>query len=270
MDVHVSGIHVSGNPLTGNAPPFPLVYLERCEDFECFTVATSSPDDFGNFLFNGISYNLSPGRYRLLGFAQDYQQYTSSEFTAAAFEQVNFGDLPLTPQPIQFGNVLPCTIPSGGGVCEYGIEVSYQGTARRYRGEAWSIIEFYSPPENQMIRFQVDKRGKRLNLRQDQNETVSFQLDVPETVPDGSTVCGYIAVGQYPEAKFNSQGERFIFCSSKQADTLMPMTEKEARKHLNILKNKDKSLPAKQCVSRQSSPFNQFTCDTQKPLGVRQ
>jgi hypothetical protein len=256
---------LNGSPLSGNAPPYPLVYLERCEDFGCFTVAALYPDDLGGFLFDGISYNLSPGSYRLLGSAQDYQQYTSPEFSAAAFEQVDFGDLPLTPLPIQFGDTLPCTIPSGAGACEYSIEVSYHGSANRFRGEAWGIIEFYSPPDYRMTRFQVGRHGikntnpQRLNLKQGQNETVTFQFNVPQTLPNGSTVCGYIAVGQEPAAQFNSQGERFIFCSSKQAEALIPMSEKEARKQLNKLNNKDKNLPKERCASRQLSPFSQHS-----------
>jgi hypothetical protein len=258
---------LSGSPLAGNALPYPFVYLDRCDDQGCNTVAASSPDDLGDFLFDGISYNLNPGSYRLVGLAQDYQQYMSSEFSAMAFEQVDFGDLPLTPLPIQFGEALPCTIPSGGGLCEYSVEVSYRGSASRYRGEIWSIVEFYSPPEYRVTRFQVGKRGikntnpQRLNLRQGENETVSFQLNVPQTVPDGSTICGYINVGQEPEAQFNNQGEQFIFCSYKEANALIPMSEKEARKQVNKLKSMDKSLLKVQCISSKLSPLNQFSCD---------
>jgi hypothetical protein len=255
---------LNSNPLAGNFPPYAMVYLERCENVDCFAVAIAYTDDFGHFVFNGIDYNLSPGNYRLVGFADGYQQNISPQISVAAFEHVDIGDFALTPLPIQFGATLPCTIPSGGGVCEFGIDLSYRGTDSRYIGKTWGIIEFYSPQK--FTRFQVGKRGidnanpQRLSLKRDQSETVTFELNVGQSVPDGSTVCGFIAVGQEPEAQFNSQGEQFIFCSYKQSDGLIPMSEKEARKQLNKLKNKN--LPEGLCLPKQLKPNSQSLCNS--------
>ena len=255
---------LNSNPLAGNSPPYAMVYLERCENVDCFAVAIAYTDDLGLFMFDGINYNLSPGNYRLLGFADGYQQNISPQISVVAFEQVDIGDFALTPLPIQFGTTLPCIIPSGGGVCEFGIEVRYRGTDNRYLGKTWGIIEFYSPQN--VTRFQVGKRGidnanpQRISLKQDQSETVIFQLNVGQSVPDGSTICGFIALGQGPEPQFNRQGEQFIFCSYKQSDGLIPLSEKEARKHLNKLKNKN--LPDGLCLPKQLKPNNQFLCNS--------
>ncbi|MBA6327602.1 hypothetical protein H4J46_06545 [Colwellia sp. MB02u-6] len=89
---------------------------------------------------------------------------------------------------------------------------------------------------------------------------MTFQLKVGQSVPDGSTVCGFIAVGQEPEAQFNSQDEQFIFCSYKQSDGLIPMSEKEARKQLNKLKKKN--LPEGLCLPKQLKPNSQFLCNS--------
>lgn len=255
---------LSSDPLAGYSPPFAMVYLERCENTDCFAVAISNTDDVGNFLFDGINYNLSPGSYRLLGVADGYQQNISSQISVAAFEHVNIGDFALTPLPIQFGAVLPCTIPFGGGECEFGIEVRYRSTEKSYLGKAWGIIEFYTPQA--FTRFQVGKRGidnanpQRLHLKQEQTEIITFQLNVGQSVPDGTTLCGYIAVGQEPDAQFNSQGEQFIFCSYKQSETFIPMSEREARKQLDKLKNKN--LPKGMCLSKQLSPNSQSLCNS--------
>ncbi|NHN35742.1 hypothetical protein G8764_00360 [Pseudomaricurvus alcaniphilus] len=238
---------LSADPLPGNIPPYPIVYLERCEEFGCFIVAGFSPDDAGEFRFDGITYNLSPATYRLSANAEGYQQSVSAQMPVAAFEHADFGDFPLTPLPIQFGAIQPCVIPPGGGLCEYSIDVRYRGTARRFRGEAWSTVEFYRPPTYQVTRFQVGRNGvenpnpQRLNLGQGQTETLTFQLDIPADVPDFSTVCGYIAVGQGRNAQFNSGGDRFIFCSSTQGGALVPMSEKEGRKHLKNIKERRES-----------------------------
>lgn len=201
---------LSTNPLPGNVPPYPSVYLERCEEYGCFAVVGLVPDDAGRFLFEGIVYNLSPGTYRVVGASQEYQQSISAQFQVEEFGDVDIGDLSLTPLPIQFGEIQPCVIPPGGWVCEYSIEVRYSGTDRHYRGEAWSTVEFYPQSSGQASRFQVGKRGlknpnpQKLNLREGQTETLTFQLEVPANVPDNSTVCGYISVGQSPDAQFNS------------------------------------------------------------------
>ncbi|WP_157828231.1 carboxypeptidase-like regulatory domain-containing protein [Paraglaciecola sp. MB-3u-78] len=68
-------------------------------------MAIAYTDDFGLFVFDGINYNLSPGNYRLVGFADGYQKNISPQISVAAFEQVDIGDFALTPLPIQF--VLP-------------------------------------------------------------------------------------------------------------------------------------------------------------------
>lgn len=235
----------TGSPLPGNVPPYPYVQLNRCEDWGCYGVVGIAPDEMGNFSIDGSAYYLSPGTYQLFASAQqDYQQATSAQFTVAAFEDVNFGDFALTPFPIQFGAAQACEIPFGAEACEYSIEIVNRGNGN-FRGEAWSIVDFYNPTNNAtyQTRFQVgrngiqDARPERIKLKLGQATTLSFQLDVPASVPVGSTLCASITVGKYPVSQFNSQGERNIFCSYKQADGFVAMPEKESLKWLQDRKS---------------------------------
>jgi hypothetical protein len=181
---------------------------------------------------------ISPGTFQLYGRADDYIDSISPQFSVDAFEDINFGRFTLNPAPIQFGAIQPCEIPAGGGTCEYSVEIRYLGQAPRYWGKAWSIVEFYGPPSFRLNRFQVGRDGaekprpENIVLRRGESATVRFHLDVPANLSDGSTICGYIVVGEAPEAQFNSQGDRFIFCSVKQSGELAAMPQKVGRKFL--------------------------------------
>ena len=160
---------------------------------------------------------------------------------------MNFGDFALTPFPIQFGAIQACEIPFGSETCNYSIEITNRSAGRRYKGQAWSTVDFYDPTDNGSVtRFQVGRNGFRnplpeqLNLKRGQSETLTFELDVPASVPVGSTVCASIAVGKDPVPQFNSQGDRSIFCSYKQSDGVVAMSAKESRKWLEDRKNRDR------------------------------
>ncbi len=181
---------LDGAPLSGFGPPFARADLERCEEFGCFPVAGGQPDEQGLFRFEGVFFGLPPGRYRVSAFAEDYQPTTTDQFDVGEFEDIDVGDIGLTPFPIQFGSIEACEIPPGGALCEYGIELRNRGPGR-FKGEAWSTVDFY-PNEfpYRSSRFQVGRVGTsnpmpvRLNLRTGQTVSLRFQLDVPGNVPD--------------------------------------------------------------------------------------
>ena len=156
------------------------------------------------------------------------------------FENKDIGELLIAPFPIQFGAVHGCDIPAGGGQCKYGIEVQKRGPGR-YRGAAWSMVEFYAAPNYRLTRFQVGRNGAdhpeplKLNLKQGQREMLAFQLDVPAGVPDGSFLCAFAAVGSDPAPQFDSQGDRYVFCASLQSGSFTALSGKEGRKRLQEL-----------------------------------
>lgn len=231
---------VSGEPVSGFGPPYAIIYLERCEAGGCYYVAGGNPDFDGRFSFEGVQFFIPPGTFRLRGFAEDYRETVSVEFDVGAFAHVDTGDFPLTPFPIRFGMVQECQIPPGGGLCEYGIEISNRGPGR-YRGEAWSIVDVFAPDTARNTRFQVGAIGamysvpQRLNLRNGETRILRFQFQVPASVIDGTTVCATIAVGREPKPQFESQGDRFVFCSVKQAGAFEALPVKEGRRHYREL-----------------------------------
>lgn len=226
---------VTGDPLTGFMPPFAVIFLERCEFGSCFAIAAANPDLDGHFTFDGAIFAIPPGIFRLRGIADDYNESVSPEFTVGAFEDVDTGDLALTPFPIQFGSVQECAIPPGGGLCEFSIRASNRGPGR-YRGETWATVDVFAPGASRNTRFQVGNVGsvnpmpRRINLKQGENTTLAFQLDVPASVQDGTLVCITIAVGRDPAPQFDTQGDRFISCAVKQAGDFEMMSDKEGRR----------------------------------------
>lgn len=231
---------VTGNPLSGFGPPFAIMFMERCVAGDCATVAGALPDQDGHFVFDGSAFFIPPGTFRLRGFAEDYREVLFGEFAVAAFEDFDVGDLALTPFQIRFGEVEECEIPPGGGSCEFGIIVSNQGPGR-YRGEAWSTVELFTPNAVRNTRFQVGNLGtlnptpQRVNLQQGQSTMLNFQLEIPATLPDGTFVCAFASVGQDPAPQFNAQGERFIFCTVKQPAGFEALSGKEGRRRYREL-----------------------------------
>jgi hypothetical protein len=226
---------VTGEPISGSGPPFASIFLERCDSGGCFIIAGASPDVDGRFVFDGALSFIPPGTFRLRGFAEDYVEAVSAEFPVGAFEDVDTGDFPLTPFPIRFGAVQECQIPFGGGACDYGIEITNR-SPDRYRGEAWSIVEVFPPGAARNTRFQLGSNGagmpipQRINLRQGESMTLSFQLEVPPRVADGTTVCATVTVGRDPVPQFRNQGDRFVFCSVKQSNGFEALSGKDGRR----------------------------------------
>ena len=202
-------------PLSGSYPTYASAYLLRCNDGNCFEyVSYVQAGDDGSFSFELDQYgnSLAVGTYQVQAYANGFE-------------------------------------PFGSEICNYSIEITNRGVGRRYNGQAWSIVEFYHPTNNYAVtRFQVGRNGFRnplpeqLNLKRGQSETLTFKLEVPASAPVGSTVCTYIAVGKDPVPKFNSQGNRPIFCSYKHSDGVMAMSAKESRKWLEKRKNRDRTF----------------------------
>lgn len=261
----------SGDALSGYNPPYAYVNLERCEDWGCYPVVGIGADDSGYFRFDGVAWFLQPGTYQLSAYAQDYRTATSNQFTVAADEDIDFGDFALTPYPLQFGATQACDLPFGGETCTYSIEVTNRGTDRRYKGQAWSSVQFYDPANNYAeTRFQVGRGGienpkpENLNLKRGQTETLSFELDIPSSVPIGSLICAFITAGQKPAAQFSNQGSRFIFCSQKDSSGVIPMPEKEGRKRLHELRQRDRESgggPEREFEKRHDRKFKQRQSD---------
>jgi len=147
---------------------------------------------------------------------------------------VDLGDVPVTPLPMQFLDPQVCEsiVPPSGEVaarCTYRVRVR-NATAKRFRGAAWSVINAsgIGSPVNFTV-FQVGE-PKTLTLDAGESEVVRFTVRIPETVAVGASVCPSILVGtnrRYPF--FNTTGRHDFFCVVKGASGLSVITGKEAR-----------------------------------------
>lgn len=233
---------ISGAPLSGFGPPFAFATLERCDEFGCVGQAGSQADEQGRFRFEGVIYGLPPGTYRISASADEYMVATTEQFDLAESQDIEVGDIAISPFRLQFGEVQGCALPPGGGLCEYSIELRNRGPGW-FRGEAWSTVDFF-PNESpfRSSRFQVGSIGaqlplpERINLRAGQSIILTFQLFVPGTVPPSSTICATATVGTNPFPQFDNHGDRFVFCTVTTEGDFELMPEKEGRKRFRELK----------------------------------
>ena len=234
---------LDGFPLTGYSPPYAFVELERCEEWGCYIVAGGIyTDDQGIFFIDGRNYGVTPGVFRVLAQADDYYPLATDLFELGDKESVDFGDLALTPLPIAFGDVSGCDVLPMGGQCYYTVQIHNRGEGR-YRGEAWSIVRYFSQTfPNRWNRFQVGRVGAqnpnplRVSLAHDGWTTLEFRLDIPESVAEGTTICVSVNVGRDPDPQFNATGDELLFCAETHPDgTLGRLSAKESRRLLSEL-----------------------------------
>jgi hypothetical protein len=95
---------VTGMPLSGDAFPFTLVELYRCDDSECFDaifIAEQFPNEEGEFRFTPRTFGdpLFAGRYQVRISARTYEPGQTEPFRAAIGANKNLGDIALTPIP---------------------------------------------------------------------------------------------------------------------------------------------------------------------------
>lgn len=234
---------IDGSPVRGNSPPYASVYLEQCDDFGCGFLGYAAPDDFGNFVIDGALYQIPPGTYRLVAFAEDYQQTILGPFDIAAFEDVQVGDVLLTPFPIQFGQVVGCDILQAGATCEFGIDILNRGPGR-FSGEAWATVYYFANDyPYRAVQFQVGRRGaadprpEKVRLRAEESSELRFALDLPIGVPDNSTICVTSAVGSGRYPQFATQGDRFLFCANADSGNFSMLSGEVGRKRLREMRD---------------------------------
>jgi hypothetical protein len=226
-----------GAPLAGFSPPFAAATLERCEDSGCYPVLFGFPvDEDGRFRFEGVVFDLGPGNYRILSTADDYEPFASDPFFVGNREDVDLGDLGLTPLPILFGDIVGCEILPLGGVCDFSVAVTNR-TSSRYRGEAWAIVRVFDGGDpNRRTRFQIGRMGaqnpnpQRINLAAGQKTVLGFKLEIPASASLGSDLCVTAEVGRDPYPQFGTTGDRLLFCAVVQPDGASRLSAKESRR----------------------------------------
>jgi hypothetical protein len=238
---------LTGEPLSGTSTPFSRVDLQRCEEWGCYPVVNYIPaGEDGRFRIEGMPWALPPGMYQVVAFADDYVPHGTDPIFVGDDEEVDFGDIALTPLPIGYGEITGCDFLPIGGTCEFSVQVTNRRPGR-YRGEAWAIARYFSVNyPNLANRFQIGRLGAqnpnpiRVNLAQGKTTTLTFRLDVPATAPEGTSLCITANVGRDPAPQFDAAGERLLFCAVAQPGGLARLSAKESNALLKKLEPKER------------------------------
>jgi hypothetical protein len=228
---------VRQSPLSGERFPFALVELQRCLDGECAeleTVLAIPAASDGRFRFDqAFGVPLPVGTYRVVGNAAQHQTGQSELVAVGAGEARDVGDVALTPFTVQFAEIEPCRDLSVlGGTCHYGVRIGNTDPATPLDGLVWSLVQ------SGAVQFQAGKvtplrpLPQAVRLEPGASRVFRFQFDVPSTVPNGTTFCPTVFVGQEPTPLFNVVGQVSpLFCVSKGVSGFTAITaEKEIRK----------------------------------------
>lgn len=254
---------LSAGPLAGDRDPFAFVNLIRCDDPECTSgtfVANQSTGPDGRFTFASpfSGSPIVPGTYQIEIAANQYQPNRSAPVAVAEGADVDLGDIPVTPLPMQLLDPQVCDsiVPPSGEVaarCTYRVRVRNR-TAQRFRGAAWSVINAFDigSPVNFTV-FQVGD-PKSLTLEPRQSKIVGFTVRIPETVAVGALVCPSILVGtNRRQPFFNTTSIRDLFCVVKGASGLSVITGNEARlRRDDIMRRQQPAFPRPETIRPKS------------------
>jgi hypothetical protein len=236
----------TADPLRGDVPPFASVELRRCTDSACSGVNIVSfqfTDSEGRFLFNSDfpGNPLIVGTYQVAAIADQFQQGHTSPFDVGEGENRDVGEIPLTPNLIQFSEISPCdNLPPEGGQCSYSVSIR-NNSSERFRGEAWSVVDgfglgsFIGVTTFQINRLYSWPHKEDLSISPGENKILKFRFRVPDTVANGASICTRAFVGQSPTAVFNTVAQRFLFRISKGVTGFTLVPENKARQMLQKL-----------------------------------
>ena len=229
---------IDGTPLTGDSPLFSNVLISACQDSWCSPVSHGEVDRAGRFRIDGVYGGLQPGTYVVTAYADGYEPAQSEEFTLAREENVDLGELRLTPFPLRVNFIRVCDLVAGK-TCRFGIKITAH-TAEPLLVEAWSMIEFVNPSAPVYnSRFQIgrnglaDPRPQSLTLAPGKTRELVFQFQMPRDLDQDSVLCANILIGQMPKARFNPLIDQWVFCVQPRNGQLTRLSTEEA---LDILR----------------------------------
>jgi len=228
---------VSGEPLAGNAPPYPNVQLVLCNQDGCYQdLHNLPPDEFGVFRFetNGSGNPLDPGQYLVRVWAGEYQPAEVGPFQAVSAEVVDLGDIALQPPPFVFEKIIPCAdITANGGRCKFTVDIR-NNTASAVKGLGWGVVSTWggTSPLGYSL-FQADG-SNATPVKARSTSTMRLSFNVPAGVADGTFMCVDGWFSNRDTEYFGTLRAEPLFCVSKQQGTMQIVKPKDAAAMLGI------------------------------------
>ena len=233
---------VTGDPLPGgDVAPFARVELQSCPTVSsggCWTVRYAGVDAQGSFVFQtSQSHPLMPGHYRVVGFADQYEETAGPELDVAEGQHLDVGDLAVKSFPVRINLVSACSsVPATGGSCAYEVRVS-NGNSSALKGSIWSLVqsvprywwEGFKPTE-----FQAGTT-KNVTLSPGASVNLSFSFTVPASLREGTAICARAFTSE-KKNPFETIGTKDLFCVYKSGQGFQVMPDAEKRELMKKVK----------------------------------
>jgi hypothetical protein len=239
---------VSGSRLGGGAPSFARVNLWRCIGDSCFdTQALAFVDANGAFRIerDPSDRRIDVGDFQLVATADEFQP-ASRRFSVAQGQNLDLGNVALSPVPLSIANLRPCTdIAPMGGVCRYSVTLT-NNSATRFNGQALSVVNGgvgATQFEASTMKAGSSPIRADLGLAAHAHRDVTFFFKVPASVPDGTSICTNLQVGTDPTPLFTVVRSKFLFCIQKSGTTLQLMPPEEGRATFDHMKGTPTPMP---------------------------
>ena len=226
---------VTGAPLPGGMPPYPVAELTRCNVDGCYAwMGFVVPDEFGVFRFekdysiDPLGLPIDPGQFLVRVYADEYIPAEVGPFDVASGETSDLGDIGLQPPPFVFENVVPCMdIPATGGKCNYSVDIR-SNTDVAVKGLGWSIIEAWggTSPVG-FTRFPADQ-DRNVALGAFKVRTLNFSFTVPADVGAGTFMCADAWFSDRTTDYFGTLRNQPLFCVMKQYESFTIVDSKTA------------------------------------------
>jgi hypothetical protein len=233
---------VTRRPLAG------AIILRRCTQGLCSESVTLQnteevADGTGVFRIQtgALGQPILVGDFELTAFAEMGQfDDATRRFSVGAGQNLDLGNVGLTPPPISLQNIRPCTrVPAQGGTCQYSVNVR-NNMPTRLTGQAFSTVT--AGPAQPDLGFAgtsfeastqriagVAFRGPISMPGGGASRDVTFYFKVPPSVPEGTMICSDVKIGLDPAPLFNVQRQWLLFCLTREASGYRAMGSEESR-----------------------------------------
>jgi hypothetical protein len=233
---------VMGTPVEAGGDPPTTVQLSRCGDdgfcggdLRIFAVGPG-----GEFFIDGNDDGrpIAPGDFELFARADQFE-LTRLLFRVEAGQNLDLGDVALTPFPLTFTNVRPCMdLPPEGGTCRYSVTLTNNAPTRT-AGQALSLVTGGFGA----TRFEASTRRSGaspiradFNLASRASRDLTFFFDTPSLAPDGM-ICTQIQAGVQPSPLFDMVRRKPLFCIVKRASSLQVLSVEESQDLLDRMRS---------------------------------